>query len=227
MNQIIKILKSTAIFADISEEEIENEILPRGRIIDVPKGNYLINFQERFDYFGMIIKGRLNIMYIYGNGHYGITGVLEDASLFGVELICSKSRISPYYAVAMQQTQVISFPAELIMSSGVLPEDIRIRILQSTLAYVADENMRKEYRLAILFQKGLRERIMTYLTMQANKRKTNNFTIPFTRDEMASFLCVNRTRLSHELSLMEKEGIIKFNRNNFTLLNWDNGNGDY
>ena len=62
---------------------------------------------------------------------------------------------------------------------------------------------------------------MTFLVMQANKRQTDTFSVPFTRDEMASYLCVNRTCLSHELSQMEKEGIIKFKRNQFTLLNWD------
>ena len=38
---------------------------------------------------------------------------------------------------------------------------------------------------------------------------------------MASYMCVNRTSLSHELSLMEQEGIISFDKNTFTLLNWE------
>jgi len=65
---------------------------------------------------------------------------------------------------------------------------------------------------------------MTYLTMQANKRHTKTFSIPFTREEMASYLCVNRARLSHELSLMEQEGIIEFKRNKFTLVDWEEHN---
>ena len=68
---------------------------------------------------------------------------------------------------------------------------------------------------------------MTFLTMQASKRKSDTFSVPFTRDEMASYLCVNRTCLSHELSLMEQEGILTFRRNTFTLLNWDHKNGEY
>lgn len=78
--------------------------------------------------------------------------------------------------------------------------------------------MKKEYRLTIMAQKGLRERILVYLTMQANKRGTNSFTIPFSREELASFLCVNRSALSHELSLMQQEGLIRFHKNEFTLL---------
>ena len=81
-----------------------------------------------------------------------------------------------------------------------------------------DENMKKAYRLAIMSRNGLRERILAYLTMQAAKRGTNTFTIPFSREELAAFLCVNRSALSHELSLMRQEGLLDFHKNNFSLL---------
>ena len=85
------------------------------------------------------------------------------------------------------------------------------------LNLVSQENMKKEHRLAILYQKGLRDRIMEYLTMQAEKQGSGCITIPFSREELASFLCVNRTALSHELSKMRAEGIIEFRKNRFTL----------
>lgn len=227
MDQLVRLLKESVLFSDLTEETIENEIMPRGRLQDLPKDNYLICFQERFDSFGVIVKGKLKIMHIYGNGNYGIMGILETSDLYGVDLVCTKSKISPYYAVTMQPTRILSFPAEMILKPGTLPEDTRVNVMQKMLTFVADENMRKEYRLAILFQKGIRDRIMTYLTMQANKRHSATFSVPFSRAEMASYLCVNRTCLSHELSLLEQEGIIKFNRNIFTLRNWDKQNEGY
>ena len=78
--------------------------------------------------------------------------------------------------------------------------------------------MKKDYRLAILSHKGLRERLMTYLTMQAAKRGTATFSIPFDREALASFLCVNRSALSHEIAAMRKEGIIDCKKNTFTLI---------
>ena len=220
MDQFVRMLKKSILFSDLTEESIKNEILPRGLFREVPKAHYLINYQQRCDTFGIVVRGKLKIMHIYENGHYGVMGILEPSDLFGVDLISTKSRISPYYAVAMQQTQVLSFPAEMVMKRGTLPEEVRQNVIQKVLSFVADENMRKEYRLAILFQKGIRDRVMTYLTMQASKRRSATFSVPFTREEMASYLCVNRSCLSHELSTMEQEGIIKFNRNTFTLLNW-------
>ena len=218
MDQLVRILKKSPIFSELPEDVIKNEILPLGRQREVAKGNHLIYLQETCDSFGVVLSGKVNLIHVYENGNYAIMGILEKSDLLGADLACTKSRISPYYAVAVQETKVLSFPISIILFAGTLPEEIRQKLLQRMLTFVADENIRKEYRLAILFQKGLRDRIMTFLTMQASKRKTNTFTVPFTRDEMASYLCVNRTCLSHELSLMEQEGILTFKRNTFTLL---------
>ena len=94
----------------------------------------------------------------------------------------------------------------------------RLIVLNRLLTLISHENMRKEYRLAILSQKGLRERILTYLSMQSARLGKTTFSSPFSREELAAFLCVNRSALSHELSLMEREGLIQFRKNVFTLL---------
>ena len=71
--------------------------------------------------------------------------------------------------------------------------------------------------MAILFQKSLRGKIMAYLTMESRQQQNTTITVPFNRAEMASYLCINRTCLSRELSLMQQEGILSFEHNTFTL----------
>ena len=227
MEQFVQLHKKSGLLADLTDQVIAEEILPLGRFQDIPKGNNLICYQERVDSFSIVLRGKFNILHIYGNGDYGIMDVLEPGDSVGIDLMCTKSRISPYYAEAAVMSQVVTFPVDIILKPGALREEIRMSIYSKLLNFIADENIKKEYRLAILFQKSMRGRIMTYLSMQANKRRNATFTIPFTRDEMASYLCVNRSCLSHELSLMEQEGILKFNRNTFTLLNWEERGIEY
>ena len=113
--------------------------------------------------------------------------------------------------------ELLVFPGKIIWDPGFLPEPMRRTMTDRLLVLLAQSNMKKEYRLAILSRKGIRDRILTYLTMQADKRHTDTFEIPFNREELASFLCVNRSALSHELSLMRKEGLISFHKNRFTI----------
>ena len=71
-------------------------------------------------------------------------------------------------------------------------------------------------RLYYLSRKSLRLKISAYLTDTAAGSDT--FKIPFNRDELASYLCTDRSALSRELSRMRSDGLIDFKGKSFRLL---------
>ena len=210
-------LMKCCLFSGLSEERIRKELLRYGSRRSIPKGNFLIQYQETLDFFGIILSGSVHTMHIFPDGSVSIMDVLKPGEVYGADLICTRSRISPYYARAAEDVELLVFPGKIIWDPGFLPEPMRRTMTDRLLVLLAQSNMKKEYRLAILSRKGIRDRILTYLTMQADKRHTDTFEIPFNREELASFLCVNRSALSHELSLMRKEGLISFHKNRFTI----------
>ena len=48
---------------------------------------------------------------------------------------------------------------------------------------------------------------------------TMDFNGPISREELAAYLCVNRSALSRELSRMKQEGLLDYYRDTFRLLN--------
>lgn len=218
MTDLLTPLRKCKLFFDIPDEILTKEILPHVRPTDFPKETVIFSLNETVDTLGIIISGSIHLTHLFADGSYSVVSSLKAGQILGADLVCTKTRISPYYATSATACQIISIPAKLFLTPGILSETCRLSVLQHLLTLISHENMRKEYRLTILSQKGLRERILVYLTMQANRRKTNSFTIPFSREELASFLCVNRSALSHELSLMQQEGLIRFHKNKFTLL---------
>lgn len=221
MNELLDKLKQCSLFQDWPEDVLENQILPQGNLMDIPKNATVIQYQEKVEHFSVVISGRIHTLHSFEDGSYSICHVLHPGGVIGVDLLWTASRVAPYFAVAAEATQVLRFPASLLEAQGGLEEKWRMQILERVLALISLDNMRKEYRLTILSRKGLRERILTYLTMQGAKRRTATFKIPFTREEMASFLCVNRSAMCHELSMMQQEGLISFRKNEFTLCNWE------
>ena len=218
MDNLIQLLKSTDIFVDFPENILENDILPRKTILEFQKGQFIIEPQQIIRRFAVVISGRIQILHIFPEGNYSLMAAMTTGEIVGADLVCTKSQISPYHVIAAEVTRLMFFPVEILTQPGTVCESYRLMALNRLLALISHENMRKEYRLAILSQKGLRERIITYLTMQASRLGKSSFTIPFSREELAAFLCVNRSALSHELSLMEQEGLIAFRKNVFTLL---------
>ena len=217
MEVSLDILMRCSLFSDIPPEQLKESLLPYGIRRSIPKGNFLLQFQETLDFFGVILSGSVHTMHIFPDGSVSIMDVLKPGEIYGADLVWTKSRISPYYARAAENVELLVFPGKIIWDPGFLPELIRRTLTDRLLVLLAQSNMKKEYRLAILSRKGIRDRILTYLTMQAAKRQTDTFEIPFNREELASFLCVNRSALSHELSLMQKEGLISFRKNRFTI----------
>lgn len=215
--EVLDVLRDCELFGGLSKECISRYILPLGSMQIFSKGQFPILPHQRVEHLSVILSGKIHVMHVFPNGDYSLMSVLSPTKVLGMDLACTKSMVSPYHAVAAADTRVISFPVEMVTKPGMLPEAERLIVLDRLLKEIAQENMKKEYRLAILAQKGLRERILTYLTMQMSKRGSQTIVIPFSREELASFLCVNRTALSHELSLMRQEGLISFHKNTFTL----------
>ena len=59
---------------------------------------------------------------------------------------------------------------------------------------------------------------MTYLLSEAKRAGKSSFVIPYDRQALADFLCVDRSAMSTEIGKLRKEGIIKAEKNRFTVL---------
>ena len=91
--------------------------------------------------------------------------------------------------------------------------------LQKALTFMlADSNIKMRNKIEILAEKGLRDRVMMYLHVLQAKSGTDTVTIKMSREQLAQYLCVNRSALSNELSKMKKDGIIDFKGSSFTIL---------
>lgn len=217
MESLTRFLQNTEMFEYFPDIILQREIIPFGYLREYPKGHFLIMPQQKVESFGIILSGKVHILHIFAGGIQSLMNDVTAGEIVGIDLVCTRKQISPYHAMAAAATHVFYLPIYILTSPGFLREDIRLSCLGRLLTLISNENMKKEYRLAILSQKGLRERIMTYLRMQSARRGKTTFAISFSREELADFLCVNRSALSHELSLMQQEGLIQFRKNVFTV----------
>ena len=72
--------------------------------------------------------------------------------------------------------------------------------------------------------KSIRGRLTSYLSEQALQKGNNRFHIPFSRQQLADYLGVDRSALSNELSKMQKDGLLRYHKNEFILTSWDEKN---
>ena len=86
------------------------------------------------------------------------------------------------------------------------------------LKILAQRNMLLNSKINLLSQRTIREKLLSYFSMIIMQNKSKKFRIPFSRNQLAEFICVDRSALSRELSKMKEEGLLKFEKDDFELL---------
>lgn len=92
------------------------------------------------------------------------------------------------------------------------------KILKQMLHFSAQKNLNWADRMRCISSKSIRSRVMTYLSAEALRNKSDTITIPFDRQQMADYLNLERSALSKELSKMQRDGILTYQKNKFHLL---------
>lgn len=87
------------------------------------------------------------------------------------------------------------------------------------LMILSSKNILLSQKIEHISKRTTREKLLAYLSDQAAKYKSNEFDIPFNRQELADYLCVDRSAMSNELCKLQNDGILKFNLNHFLLYN--------
>ena len=148
----------------------------------------------------------------YPDGEVHIVDVFQVGDVFALEIAASRTRKSARDYIANEDTRV-----RFVSMAAIEKSEYEAEIRQEITHRLADENVRMAHKLEILAERGLRDRILTYLRVLQGKAGTNTVSVPMSREQMAQFLCVNRSALSNELNIMKREGIIDFKGSRFTI----------
>ena len=94
----------------------------------------------------------------------------------------------------------------------------QVRLLGNIIRILAQKNLFLSKKAEFLSQRTTRQKLLSYLSDMERRTGQSTFRIPFNRQEMADFLSVDRSAMSAELSKLQKEGVLEYYKNQFTLL---------
>ena len=91
------------------------------------------------------------------------------------------------------------------------------RVIRNLLSELAEKNLRFNEKLTHMGQRTTRAKIMSYLSAEAQRLGKYEFDIPFSSQQLADYLGVERSGLSLELGKMKKDGLLDYHKNHFVL----------
>ena len=137
--------------------------------------------------------------------------------LFGESFACAGLDALPVSVVAVEECEYMRFDCRRLMTSCTNACSFHNQLIFNLLKVVAAKNLAFHQKIEITSKRTTRDKLLTYLQIQAKAAGSSRFTITYERQELADYLEVDRSGLSVEISRLRKEGVIDCHKNNFTL----------
>lgn len=210
-------LSLCSIFRDMSEKEIYDSC----RFLSAhekhyKKGDFIFKITDDISEFAVLTSGLVQISNVDLDGNSTITDIIFPGDSFCESLSLIGGLEAPVFAVAKENSCVVWFNPSYISSS--YTENRFINKLNSNMIKtLADKCLRSNERIQILSKKTIKEKVMLYLHHYCEKFEKNSVSIPFSRQDFANYLGVERSALSRELSNMQKSGLIKIEKDTIYL----------
>ncbi len=214
----LEFLKKLPIFFDLNDKEITS-ILTFFNFFEksFQKNEFIFEIDKKIDKIGIIILGEINIIKEDFWGNRNILNKFKSGEIFGEVFALSKSS-SNIMVEASQDCKILFLDLKNFSINSEKNSEEIIKFLTNIFKISLKKNILFTEKLEHISKKSIREKIISYLSTEAQKNKTNSFLIKFDRQELADYLFVERSALSRELSSMKKEGLIDYKKNHFTLI---------
>ncbi len=220
MKNYYNLLKTVNIFEGIDESQFESLLGCLGaKIQEYNKNEIIFLAESKVTSVGIILSGSAQIVKEDIMGNRTIMSELSEGDMFGEAFACANVGKIPVTVLTTTGCKVLFIQINRIVTTCSSVCSFHTTLIKNMLQLIAQKNILLNNRMDILSQRSTREKLITYLTMQMKKHGKNKFRIPFSRDELADFLCVNRSALSRELSNMRNENLLTFNKNEFDINN--------
>jgi CRP-like cAMP-binding protein len=167
---------------------------------------------------GLLQSGAVQVTSEDPAGNRAIIGRMEPGDLFGEAFACAGAEKMPFSVEAVSDSEVLLIDVKRILVTCPTACPFHARLIENLMAILARKNILLGSKIRHLSRRSTREKLLSYLSENAREAGSRTFAIPFNRQELADYLCVERSAMSAELSKLKAEGFLDFNKNRFTLL---------
>lgn len=167
---------------------------------------------------GIILSGTVHMIKNDSEGYQTLLVTMKEGELFGESFSCGSHLDARVSFLAATSCIILFLPFYKVIHSCKLTCTFHHRLIENMVRLIGDKNVQLMDKIEVISKKTLREKIMAYLHQQSMEQNSKHFTIPLGRLELAEYLCADRSALTRELSYMQKDGLICYEKNTFKLL---------
>ena len=214
----IETIRKTVLFRNMTEEEIRlclKEL--RSQEKRYKKGAVIMHAGCLTDRMGLVLSGSVTIESNDVWGNCTILSHVGSGQFFAETYALLPDEVMLVDVRANEDCNILFVTVGGLFMSGI-SSNWKDKLTRNLLMISAHKNLALSGRSFHTAPKSARGRILSYLNTVSLQKHTNEFDIPFDRQQLADYLNLERTNMSKELGRMQREGIIECRKSHFKLL---------
>jgi len=217
VKKIYEKIKNNPLWSGIGQNDFEHVLNCLSAKVHVYKKEDVILFSgSAVNFVGLVLEGSVQVIKEDIDGNTTILTELGVSEFFGETFACAEITQSPVTIVAAENAEILLIDYKKIITSCSSACVFHAKLIENMLKIIARKNLMLTQKLDILSKRTTREKLLTFLETQKGTAK--KFTIPYNREQLAQYLCVERSAMSNELGKLRNEGLIRFRKNEFEIL---------
>ena len=202
------------LFQVLSREEAALLIRAQdGERLSVPQGAVVT--EAAADRYFLLVSGMVQLVRYGVRGERYMIDYTLPGGLIGYADLFMDRRIRCGFSIAGRSSELLRLSAR---QSPDAPDELWAKLERGLQRIVAEKSARLMQKADIISRRTVQEKIRAYLFYEMQIHGSRVFDIPLNRQELADYICVDRTTLSTELTRMASEGLLRTRRSHFELL---------
>jgi CRP-like cAMP-binding protein len=211
-----EIIQKNELFSDMELSDIKSLLqCLNAKTAEYKKNDFILLQSEPVNLVGIVLSGRINIMKEDFEGNINILAKLGESETFAEAFACAGIKESPVTVQADENCQILFIDWKKIITTCPMACKFHTKIIGNMIRLIAKKNIVLNQKIEILSKRTIREKLLMFFEIQSRSARSRKFAIPYNRETLANYLCIDRSAMSRELCKMREEGIILFHKNEF------------
>lgn len=168
-------------------------------------------------YAGIILEGTVDVIHPFICGNDTIVNRLHSGEAFGESYAFLENYPLRCDIRAVTACTILFINIRYLLQDAEFGSAYRLQLIDNVLKSLAMSNINLNTKIQLLTQKSLREKLLAYFYVLAEQHQSNEFELPFNREQLARYLSSERSSVCRELAKLQRENIIGVDGNWITL----------
>ena len=150
-DRVTEICSKSIIFKGVDKAIIKEFLSSLSyKVVFIKKGELIIKEDDYIDYLGLVLEGEVNVCKYCPDGSESLLSKLKTHEVFGLDILCTPSRNSFYYAYATKPSFILKIDKKILEKGKVISEEDTSKIYGNVITCLANICAKKCHKIELV-----------------------------------------------------------------------------